>query len=116
MSAIVSTEDETSPSRVLKTPKRAFACGLHIVLRQKGEVYIGATNVISPKVVDNPILDDIVFLIDCAYRQIRRNLSKGTLNRLQVGNRPVSLDGYSLLGESNLKGLWRMTGTYRVTD
>lgn len=113
VSAIVSTVDGTSPSSVIRTPNRAFACGFHILPRQEGEVYVGATNIIAPKVLDNPALDDISFLLNCAFGQFRRNLTDGKLKKLQVGNRPVSIDGFPLLGETNLNGLWIMTGTYR---
>lgn len=114
ISALVSTVDGSSPNSVIRTPNRAFACGLHIVPRQKGEIYVGATNAIIPKVApDNPKLGNVVHLLETAYRQIRWNLSQGRLSRLQVGNRPFSLDGFPLLGETDLNGLWIMTGTYR---
>jgi glycine oxidase len=113
VSTIVDTVDGSSPNSVIRTPNRAFACGLHILPRQKGQVYVGATNLISRKAVSSPSLEDVVFLLDCAYRQVRRNLSKGRMSCLQVGNRPVSLDGFPLLGETDLNGLWIMTGTYR---
>nr|WP_154958166.1 FAD-dependent oxidoreductase [Paenibacillus xylanexedens] len=113
VSALVATADESSPNNVIRTPNRAFACGLHVVPRQKGEVYVGATNAIEPKVAGNPMLGNAVSLLESAYRQIRKNLSHSRLTQLQVGNRPVSLDGFPLLGETDLKGLWIMTGTYR---
>lgn len=113
VSALVNTVDGTSPSSVIRTPNRSFACGLHIVPRQKGEVYIGATNIVIPKVAEHPGLDDVVLIFECAYRQVRRNLSRGRLSSLNVGNRPVSIDGFPLLGETGLNGLWIMTGTYR---
>lgn len=113
VSALVSTMDGTTPNSVIRTPNRAFACGLHILPRSRGEVYVGATNIISPRAVDSPMLEDVVFLLECAYRQVRRDLSKGRVSRLQVGNRPVSLDGFPLIGETDLSGLWMMTGTFR---
>jgi len=114
VSAIVSTVDGSSPNSVIRTPNRAFACGLHVLPRQKGEIYIGATNAVLPKVAPvNPKVGNVVHLLECAYRQIRWDLSQGQINRLQVGNRPVSVDGHPLLGETDLKGLWIMTGTNR---
>lgn len=113
VSALVSTVDGTSPSFVIRTPNRAFACGLHVVPRSKGEVYVGATNIITPRAVNSPDLGSVVFLLDCAMRQIRKDLDTGRLTQLQSGNRPVSLDGFPLLGETDLDGLWIMTGTYR---
>jgi glycine oxidase len=114
VSALVHTEDASTPRHVIRTPNRAFACGLHVVPRQKGkEVYVGATNIISPEPLATPAVRDVLFLLECATRQVRRNLSISGLHRIQVGNRPVALDGFPLLGQTDLNGLWLMTGTYR---
>ncbi|TCO62740.1 NAD(P)/FAD-dependent oxidoreductase [Actinocrispum wychmicini] len=114
VSALIDTEDNTSPKSVIRTPNRAFACGLHIVPRGDGKVYVGATNIITPEPQDTPVLRDVQFLLDCAHRQVRTNLWNSGLSRLQVGNRPVSLDAFPLLGQTEgLAGLWMMTGTYR---
>ncbi|MFF4188939.1 NAD(P)/FAD-dependent oxidoreductase [Streptomyces sp. NPDC001691] len=114
VSALIQTDDNTVPRSVIRTPNRAFACGLHIVPRADGQVYVGATNIISPEPMDTPVLRDVQFLLDCAHRQVRTGLWNGGLAKLQVGNRPVSLDAFPLLGETEgLAGLWMMTGTYR---
>ncbi|MGW0538191.1 NAD(P)/FAD-dependent oxidoreductase [Streptomyces sp. NPDC003032] len=113
VSALVDTEDGTAPTSVIRTPNRAFACGLHIVPRGAGQVYVGATNIISPEPRETPLISDVLFLLNCAKRQVRRNLGESGLRTLQVGNRPVALDGMPLLGETELGGLWMMTGTYR---
>jgi glycine oxidase len=73
---------------------------------------VGATNIISLQPRSTALLSDVLFLLGCADRQVRRDLSEGGLRRLQVGNRPVPLDGFPLLGEA-MPGLWMMTGTYR---
>ncbi|MEV5444937.1 FAD-dependent oxidoreductase [Streptomyces sp. NPDC052644] len=113
VSAVVTTQDGTRPDSVIRTPNRAFACGLHIVPRGAGRVYVGATNIISPRPLADPIMRDVLFLLECSHRQTRRNLWTSTVERIHVGNRPVSLDGFPLLGETPLSGLWMMTGTYR---
>jgi len=113
VSALVDTEDGTAPRTVLRTPNRAFACGLHVVPRGAGQVYVGATNIISPEPRETPLISDVLFLLNCANRQVRRNLGESGLRKIQVGNRPVALDGMPLLGETELDGLWMMTGTYR---
>lgn len=113
VSVLVKTEDGTSPDSVIRTPNRAFACGLHVVPRSQGKVYVGATNIISPDPVDTPVMRDVLFLLDCVNKQVRRNLWDSGIDKIQVGNRPVALDGFPLLGEAELDGLWMMTGTYR---
>jgi glycine oxidase len=113
VSLLVRTVDGTSPSSVIRTPNRSFACGLHVVPRTSGEVYIGATNTVLPEPTESPLITDVHFLFECSIRQVRRNLNGSALSKVQVGNRPLALDGYPLLGEAGLAGLWMMTGTYR---
>ncbi|ASU84915.1 protein-(glutamine-N5) methyltransferase, release factor-specific [Nocardiopsis gilva YIM 90087] len=113
VSVEMTTQDGTQPESVIRTPNRAFACGLHVVPRGMARVYVGATNIINPRPLANPVLRDLEFLIGCAHRQIRRNLWSSDIVKINVGNRPVSLDGFPLLGETPLDGLWMMTGTYR---
>ncbi|XTZ13663.1 peptide chain release factor N(5)-glutamine methyltransferase [Micromonospora echinospora] len=113
VSVVMTTHDGTQPQSVIRTPNRAFACGLHVVPRGMGQVYVGATNIINPTVMTEPVLRDLEFLLQCAHRQIRRNLWSSSVRRISVGNRPVSLDGFPLLGETPVQGLWMATGTYR---
>ncbi|GAA2459344.1 FAD-dependent oxidoreductase [Streptomyces glaucus] len=105
--------DVPGPASVLRTPNRAFACGLHLVPRGRGRVYLGATNAIEPEPADVPSIRDATFLLGCALRQLRRDLDTSGIERIQVGNRPVAFDGFPLIGRTGLDGLWMMTGTYR---
>jgi glycine oxidase len=113
VSLLVRTRDGTTPSSVIRTPNRSFACGLHAVPRKNGEVYIGATNTIKLKPAEMPEMGDIHFLFEVSMRQLRRNLIDCTVTKIKTGNRPFALDGYPLLGEVGIAGLWMMTGTYR---
>jgi glycine oxidase len=113
VSLLVRTKDGTAPSSVIRTPNRSFACGLHVVPRKSGEVYVGATNTVTLEPVEMPKIADIHFLFECSIRQVRRNLNGSALSKVQVGNRPIAMDGYPLLGEAGIAGLWMMTGTYR---
>ncbi|WP_097866850.1 NAD(P)/FAD-dependent oxidoreductase [Streptomyces sp. rh34] len=113
VSALVKSVDGSTPDSVIRTPNRSFACGLHVVPRGDGHVYLGATNVISVEPRDTAEMRDLVFLLQCAHRQVRRSLWNSDVTKVQVGNRPVSMDGFPLLGEGGMQGLWIMTGTYR---
>lgn len=113
VSALLGTPGIAGPDTVIRTPNRAFACGLHVVPRRAGELYVGATNIVSPVPVDAPVVRDLVFLLECASRQVHRDLWASPLHAAQIGNRPVTLDGFPLLGQTNVDGLWLMTGTYR---
>jgi glycine/D-amino acid oxidase-like deaminating enzyme len=97
----------------LRTPNRAFACGLHAVPLDDRRVYIGATSNIRLGASAHPFLSDVGFLVECAVHQIDRRLASFNLTELRVGNRPVSLDGFPLVGQTSLPGLWIATGTYR---
>lgn len=113
VSVLMGTFDGTTPRSVIRTPNRSFACGLHLVPRGEGQVYCGATNVTSMRPRDAADMGDLVFLLQCAHRQIRMDLWGSPVKKVQVGNRPVSVDGFPLLGEGGMDGLWIMTGTYR---
>ncbi len=113
VSALVETGNGAVPDAVVRTPNRAFACGLHALPRVDGSVYLGATNIISALPRTTAQLSNLQFLLDCATRQLRTDLSAAGLLRVQVGNRPVSADGFPLFGSVGVPGLWMMTGTYR---
>lgn len=113
VSALVETEDRQLPSSVLRTPNRAFACGLHCVPRTDGVLYLGATNIISPQPRKLAAVGDLQFLLGCAVDQLHTNLSEAALLSVQVGNRPVPADGFPLVGSGGVDGLWLATGTYR---
>jgi glycine oxidase len=113
VSLLVRTWDGTAPSSVIRTPNRSFACGLHLLPRAKGEIYLGATNITAPEPAEQPEIWAVQFLLDGGCRQIKRDLVGGTISKAQAGNRPVAVDGFPLLGEAGVAGLWMMTGTYR---
>ncbi|HEY3735083.1 MAG TPA: FAD-dependent oxidoreductase [Streptosporangiaceae bacterium] len=112
---LIGTTDGTVPDSVIRTPNRAFACGLHVVPRGEGRIYLGATNNISPQPRDSGKVGDLNLLLGCT-RQLRTDLVEAAVERIMVGNRPVPLDGFPLIGELSavgVSGLWMMTGTYR---
>ena len=110
---IVKTVDRAIPSSVIRTPNRAFACGLHVVPRSEGCIYLGATNEIIPHPSDSAAIGEINLLLG-GIRQLRADLVNGYVEEILVGNRPVPLDGFPLIGNlEEVPGLWMMTGTYR---
>jgi glycine oxidase len=109
---VVGTVDGSAPDMVIRTPNRAFACGLHVVPRGNGQIYLGATNEILPEPCGTAAIGEINLLLG-GIRQLRADLVNGYVDKILVGNRPVPLDGFPLLGEVGVPGLWMMTGTYR---
>lgn len=107
------SEDTPALSSVIRTPNRAFACGLHAIPRGADRVYVGATNAIRPHPAKHASVRGLQFLLDCAVRQLRRELWLCDIQTTLVGNRPVTLDGFPLVGPSGIQGLWLLTGTYR---
>ncbi|WP_218105805.1 FAD-dependent oxidoreductase [Micromonospora inyonensis] len=54
------------------------------------------------------------FLIECAMDQLHTGLEDASLQRLQVGNRPIPADGFPLFGRlDGIANVWMATGTYR---
>ncbi|QTL39647.1 FAD-binding oxidoreductase [Xenorhabdus budapestensis] len=101
------------PTSVIRTPNRAFACGLHCVPRGDGVLYVGATNLVKNQPHKYGSIATVQFLLECAYNQINVDLYESEIIAIQVGNRPVSADGFPLIGECGIDGVWLVTGTYR---
>ena len=99
-------------SGVIRTPNRAFACGLHAVPRPNG-IYLGATNIFSNQPQISPMVSDLQFLLDCGMKQLHTSLATGRIQAVQLGNRPVPIDGFPLIGVLPDPKIWMMTGTYR---
>ena len=101
------------PRTVIRTPNRAFACGLHCVPRGQDLLYLGATNILTEQPRTQAQVSDVQFLLDCAVDQLSLDLHDASIVDIQVGNRPIPADGFPLLGECGYDGLWMATGTYR---
>lgn len=104
---------QRAPRTVIRTPNRAFACGLHCVPRGQDLLYLGATNILSEQPRTQAQVSDVQFLLDCAVDQLNLDLHDASIVDIQVGNRPIPADGFPLLGECGYDGLWLATGTYR---
>lgn len=109
---LVKTAEGSIPRGVVRTPNRAFACGLHVVPRGNGRIYLGATNELELLPGTTAAIGELNLLLG-GTRQLRADLVEGWVEKILVGNRPVPLDGYPVLGEAGVTGLWLMTGTYR---
>ncbi|PWW03193.1 glycine/D-amino acid oxidase-like deaminating enzyme [Paenibacillus cellulosilyticus] len=114
-SLLVST---TKPIQyTLRTPNRE-SCGLHLVPRNNGQIYIGAThrNILSKSSVrhtENITLDEINYLIQGATQQLSSELRGSVILNSYYGYRPATLDRFPIVGETEVEGLLVATGTYR---
>jgi glycine oxidase len=111
--SVLVEKEEMPINHLVRTPNRSFACGLHILPRDKKTFYIGATNNVGlfPETTTN--VGSIHFLLQCAMEQVNQGLHNAKILQLIAGNRPVTIDTFPLVGETSIKGLWLLTGTYR---
>jgi glycine oxidase len=112
--AVVARRVTADPfTSVVRTTNRSGACGLHVLPLQDGHEYIGATNVLFAE----PELDTYLgvghFVVDCAVRQLDERIFLHRVDEWRMGNRPVALDGFPLVGWTQAEGLYALTGTYR---
>ena len=98
---------------VVRTTNRSGACGLHLVPLPQGREYLGATNVLFAE----PELDTYLgvghFVVGCAVTQLDEQVFLHRVHEWRMGNRPVPLDGYPLLGPTAIPLIHALTGTYR---
>lgn len=99
--------------QVVRTPNRAGGCGLHMVTLRDGVVYLGATNNLRPQPEETTTLGLTHFLIDCAINQLDTRFFSSEILAWHKGNRPVSIDGFPLIGKVWQDNVWVLTGTYR---
>ncbi|OON82761.1 NAD(P)/FAD-dependent oxidoreductase [Streptomyces tsukubensis] len=111
----VQTVRHTSPGfdRVIRTPTRSGACGMHLVPLGDGVEYIGATNIVLFDPPPGPRIGVTQFLLRFATDQFDTRLGMSAIQRWHYGSRPVPLDRFPLLGRAGPEGLYLATGTYR---
>ena len=98
---------------VVRTPNRAFGCGLHVVPNNQGREYIGATNSASPRSNTGVRLLDLHYITKYAMQQLDEGIAYHQVEQFLRGFRPISLDGYPMIGALPMRGLYVMTGTFR---
>lgn len=114
VSAVLDLGDVGCPPHVLRTPNRAFACGLHLVPRSARTVYVGATNGITFAPRYRPQVNELLALLTSASHQMHRAIHRSTVDHVRTGLRPMSIDGFPLIRPTRtVDGLWLLTGTYR---
>jgi glycine/D-amino acid oxidase-like deaminating enzyme len=99
----------------IRTPNRAFACGLHLVPRSDGTTYVGATNRRTTRVDTEsaPHLDELTSLLGGATSELDVGLRKAELLMTAVGHRPVTLDRLPLVGRTSAAPVLVATATWR---
>ncbi|MEH1017290.1 FAD-dependent oxidoreductase [Micromonospora sp. CPCC 206060] len=111
----VQTQRRAEPGfqHVVRTPNRSGSCGLHLIPLGDGVEYLGATNLLFDVPAHVADIGMSEFLVQVAREQLDHKLFFSDVKAWMVGNRPVALDGFPLVGRTSIDGLVIATGTYR---
>ncbi|MGI5201605.1 NAD(P)/FAD-dependent oxidoreductase [Spirillospora sp. CA-108201] len=114
VSALLHAPAIASP-HVVRTPNAAFACGVHLVPRVDGTLYLGGTNRLTmhPQSDRRASLDELGVLIGDATGLLDYRLGGAELVSPRVGLRPYTLDHLPLIGRTRDRSLLLATATYR---
>ena len=99
----------------IRTPNREFACGLHVLPRGMGSVYLGATNRVGSRVdvLGGLTAGEVDFLLRGAIHELSTEFARWDVTGWRYGFRPIPVDGRPLAGRTDVEGLAIVTGTYR---
>ena len=112
-----SEDTEGFSDYVIRTVNRGGAqCGLHVVPRSDGTMYLGAGNYVSRPGPSVHRLDTVSYLLSTLEKDL---LSRSTAYKLMgnflIGMRPRSIDGYPIIGPLvNSNHIFVATGTNRI--
>jgi glycine oxidase len=111
----ISLSIENNPFKhIIRTPLRAGSCGVHIVSQDsKNRIYLGASSAIRMTPCRQAKTRDIYYLLEHGMEQFNQDLRDAKIIKYRVGNRPITFDGFPLIGKTSIKGLWMLTGNYR---
>ena len=98
---------------VVRTVDRGGACGLHLVPYGDGEYYCGASSGVWYDSEPKARVHALHVLLRGVAEEIHKGFFFSGVSIRGPGFRPVTIDSFPLLGESNLAGIWFANGTKR---
>jgi glycine oxidase len=100
---------------VVRTPNAAFACGVHLVPRADGALYLGGTNrlTLDAGAAQAPALDEVAVLASDAASLLDDRLGAAGLMSTRIGLRPYTVDHLPLIGRTGEPRILLATATYR---
>jgi glycine/D-amino acid oxidase-like deaminating enzyme len=100
---------------VVRTPNAAFACGVHLVPRAGGGLYLGGTNRLttSPDPQRGATVGELTALAGDAAALLDHRLAGAEVTGTSVGLRPYTIDHLPLIGPTGDPRLLLATATYR---
>lgn len=96
----------------IRTPMRGFACGMHMVPRADGALYVGATNRLY-SAATGPTVGELTDLLREAGDELNTKLYEGEVAATRVGYRPFTLDHLPLVGPTADPRVLVASATYR---
>ena len=105
--------------KVIRTPNRGGACGIYTVPYFKKpdgndcHILVGASNFVATKPEYKARISSVAHLLHSATHEINQNFYSSELMSVNVGNRPISLDQYPLIGKVECDNLFMVSGTNR---
>jgi glycine/D-amino acid oxidase-like deaminating enzyme len=113
ISLMVRRQVEPGFQNTVRSPTRAGACGLHVIPLGDGIDYFGATNEVYDAPSVHADFGNSQLLMQYAREQLDLGLHRADIERWVVGNRPIAVDGFPMIGRTSVDGLIIATGTYR---
>ena len=112
---IILQHDNNQFKNIVRTPLRSGSCGAHIVPQDgKNRIYLGASSAVRLFPSTRVKTRDIYYLLEHGMEQFNQDLKEAQVIKYRVGNRPMTVDGFPLIGKtSSISGLWILSGTYR---
>lgn len=111
---------DANHTNVIRSPNRGGGCGIYTapyfkgVNDSKNHILVGASSVTSIEPRVNGRIVSIAHLLESSIKEINQNFYNAELISTNVGNRPITLDQYPLLGGIEQgSNLYLATGTKR---
>lgn len=112
-SAICKLKDYELPYAI-RTVNRAGSCGNHLVPYIGTDyTYFGSSNILNWNPQNHTTIGELYFLLHNTINQFNQNFIDAKIIKHFVGNRPITLDAFPLIGQTSLDQVWILTGTYR---
>ena len=107
--------DAPPMNQPIRTPNRAFACGVHVVPRANGHLYVGATNCpgIDHERARGVQPGELHSLFDDTVHQVNVGIRESRIVDIRVGYRPIVAGRRPIVGRTRVPGLSVGTGSYR---
>jgi len=110
---IAESDKQILPDKVVRTPNRGMACGLHVVPLNKKNIYIGASNRVMDRPNKNALISTTSNLMNSLLKEVNQNYGNLKIKKICTGYRPTTSDTFPIIGETSVKGLYIISGTKR---